>query len=164
MLIAFFDDSGVIHFEFLQGTVNCFVYCQVLGCLREAVRKWRPTMWAAPPGDSERRHQLYLHLDNAPAHNALMTQACLMECGIDLLPHPPYSPDMVPSDFFLFPRLKRELRSRHFPNLAALKVKSPVSCWTTSHLKSTKRPSWNFLIIGASVYLWEDSTSKASTN
>ncbi len=111
MLVAFFDDAGVIHFEFVQGTVNRFVYCQILG--HEAVRKRRPTMWAAPPGDSDRRHQLYLHQDNAPAHNALMTQARLMECGIDLLPHPAYSPD-------LFPRLKRELRGRRFANLAAL--------------------------------------------
>ncbi len=77
-------------------------------------------MWAAPP-DSDRTHQLYLHQDNAPAHNALMTQARLMETGIDLLPHPAYSPDMAPSDYFLFPRLKRELRGRCFPNLTAFK-------------------------------------------
>ncbi len=50
-----------------------------------------------------------------------MTQARLMECGINLLPHPPYCPDMAPSDYFLFPRLKRELQGRCFPNLAALK-------------------------------------------
>ncbi len=72
MLVVFFNDSGVIHFEFVQGTVNRFVYCQILGQLREAVRKRRPTMWAAPP-NSERTHQLYLHQDNVPAHNALMT-------------------------------------------------------------------------------------------
>ncbi len=75
-------------------------------------------MWAA---SADRQHQLYLHQDNAPAHNALMTQARLMETGINLLPHPAYSPDMAPSDYFLFPHLKRELRGRHFANLAALK-------------------------------------------
>ncbi len=123
MLVAFFDDAGVIYFEFVQKTVNRFVYCQILGCLCEAVRKRRPSMWAAPPGDMDRTHQLYLHQDNAPMHNALMTQACLMETRIDLLPHPAYSPDLAPSDCFLFPRLKRELRGRHFPNLAALKGK-----------------------------------------
>jgi hypothetical protein len=24
-------------------------------------------------------------------------------CGFEILPHPPYSPDLPPSDFFLFP-------------------------------------------------------------
>ncbi len=119
MLVAFFDDFGVIHFEFVQGTVNRFVYCRILGCLREAVRKCHPEMWAAAPDG--RTHNLYLHQDNAPAHNALMTQARLMETGIDLLPHLSYSPDMAPSDYFLFPRLKCELHGRRFPNLAALK-------------------------------------------
>ena len=28
------------------------------------------------------------------------------ECGFEILPHPPYSPDMAPSDFSLFPKLK----------------------------------------------------------
>ncbi len=121
MLVAFFDDAGVIHFEFMQKTVNRFVYYQILGRLREAVRKRRPSLWAAPPGNTERRHQVYLHQDNVPTHNALMTQARLMETGIDLLPHPAYSLHMAPSDYFLFPRLKRELRERRFPNLAALK-------------------------------------------
>ena len=32
------------------------------------------------------------------------------ECGFEILPHPPYSPDMAPSDFYLFPKLKSHLR------------------------------------------------------
>lgn len=118
MLVVVFDDAGMVHFEFVQRTVNRFVYCQILGRLREAVRKRRLSMWAS---SEDRQHQLYLHQDNAPAHNALMTQARLMETGIDLLPHPAYSPDMAPSDYFLFPRLKRELRGWRFANLATLK-------------------------------------------
>ena len=31
------------------------------------------------------------------------------ECGFEILPHSQYSPDMAPSDFFLFPRLKSHL-------------------------------------------------------
>ena len=30
------------------------------------------------------------------------------ECGFEILPHPPYSPDMAPSDFYLFPNLKSQ--------------------------------------------------------
>ncbi len=73
MLVTFFNDAGMIHFKFIQKTVNRFVYCQILACLREAVRKRRPSLWAPPAGETDRTHQVYLHQDNAPAHNALMT-------------------------------------------------------------------------------------------
>lgn len=33
----------------------------------------------------------------------------MYELGFELLPHPPYSPDLAPSDFFLFSDLKRML-------------------------------------------------------
>ena len=36
------------------------------------------------------------------------------ECGFEVLPHPPYSPDMAPSDFYLFPKLKSNLRGTQF--------------------------------------------------
>ena len=36
------------------------------------------------------------------------------------LEHPPYSPDLVPCDFYLFPKLKEYLSGRHFSNNAAL--------------------------------------------
>ena len=32
----------------------------------------------------------------------------------ELIPHPAYSPDLAPSDFFLFPNLKKDIRGRHF--------------------------------------------------
>ena len=32
----------------------------------------------------------------------------------DVLPHPPYSPDLAPSDYYLFARLKHDLAGRHF--------------------------------------------------
>ena len=39
--------------------------------------------------------------DNAPAH---MPYVAMTECGFEILLHPPYSPDMAPSDFYLFPK------------------------------------------------------------
>jgi histone-lysine N-methyltransferase SETMAR len=36
-------------------------------------------------------------------------QAFLAKKSIQVLPHPPYSPDLAPADFFLFPELKKEL-------------------------------------------------------
>jgi hypothetical protein len=56
---------------------------------------------------------LFLH-DNAPAHRALATQKKLAYLGFLCLDHPPYSPDLAPSDYHLFPGLKKQLIGRHF--------------------------------------------------
>ena len=36
------------------------------------------------------------------------------ESGLQLLPHPPYSPDLAPCDFWLFPRIKKHLKGKKF--------------------------------------------------
>ena len=41
-----------------------------------------------------------------PVHKS---QVAATECGFEILPHPPYTPDMTPSDFYLFPKLKSHL-------------------------------------------------------
>jgi histone-lysine N-methyltransferase SETMAR len=40
--------------------------------------------------------------------------AATTDCDLEILPHPPYSPDLVPFDFYLFPNLKTKLRGRRF--------------------------------------------------
>ena len=53
--------------------------------------------------------------DSAPAHRALATQKKLDYLGSQCLDHPPYSPVMAPSDYHLFPGLKKkQLKGRHF--------------------------------------------------
>jgi hypothetical protein len=54
---------------------------------------------------------LFLH-DNAPAHRALATQKKLAYLGFQCLHHPPYSADLTPSDYQLFPELKKQLKFR----------------------------------------------------
>jgi len=56
---------------------------------------------------------LFLH-DNAPAHRALATQKKLAYQSFQCLDHPPYSPDLAPSHYRLFPGLKKQLKGRHF--------------------------------------------------
>jgi len=41
--------------------------------------------------------------DNAPAHTALRIRQFLTCQGMTLVPHPPYSSDLAPADFFCFP-------------------------------------------------------------
>ena len=52
--------------------------------------------------------------DNAPANRALATQKKLTYLGFKCLDHPPYSPDLAPSGYHLFPGLKKQLIGRHF--------------------------------------------------
>jgi len=52
--------------------------------------------------------------DNAPANRALATQKKLAYLGFQCLDHPSYSPDIAPSDYRLFPGLKKQLKGRHF--------------------------------------------------
>jgi len=52
--------------------------------------------------------------DNAPAHRALATQKKLAYLGFHYLDNPPYSPDLAPSDYHLFPGMKKKLKGRHF--------------------------------------------------
>ncbi|UYV67726.1 hypothetical protein LAZ67_5001784 [Cordylochernes scorpioides] len=103
LLTVFFDCRGVVHHEFLpEGrTVNKEYYLQVMRNLREAIRQKRPDLWM--------NKNWLLHHDNAPAHTSLL---------------PPYSPDLAPCDFFLFPKLKRPMKGRRYATLDEIKTAS----------------------------------------
>ena len=60
------------------------------------------------------------HHDNAPSHRASMTQETIDRRSIEVLGHPPYSPDLAPCDFFLFSTLKKILRGGQFDDVADL--------------------------------------------
>ena len=47
--------------------------------------------------------------DNAPAHTSQVVMTSATESGFEILPHPPYSPVIAPSDFYPFPKLKSHL-------------------------------------------------------
>jgi len=52
--------------------------------------------------------------DNVRAHRALATQKKLAYLGFQCLDHPLYAPDLAPSDYHLFPGLRKQLKVRHF--------------------------------------------------
>ncbi|UYV83184.1 hypothetical protein LAZ67_23000093 [Cordylochernes scorpioides] len=84
--------------------------------LRESIRKKRPERWISG--------EWLLHHDNAPAHRALSLGAFLTKNSMLTMPHPPYSPDLAPNDFFLFPRIKSVLKGHRFDTVNAIKEKS----------------------------------------
>jgi transposase len=72
------------------------------------------------------RGVVLLH-DNACPHTAAITTQLLDECGWEVFRHPPYSPDLAPSDFHLFPKLKEFLGEKHFTSDDD--VKTAVNTW-----------------------------------
>ena len=118
MMTLFFDERGVVHMEFVPKgeTIRSEEYCETLSRLKEAIRRKRPELW----GKRGQPHKFILHQDNAPVHVSNFTLGKIGEWGIDLLAHPPYSPDLAPCDFAIFPKLKNILRGRIFRNVAEL--------------------------------------------
>jgi len=49
------------------------------------------------------------------------TRQKLVQLGWDVLPHPPYSPDLAPSDYHLFRSLQNSLNEKNFDSLEAYK-------------------------------------------
>ena len=117
MLIAFFDIRGIILLECVSEgtTVNQHYYKEVLLKLRERIRRKLPQLW---------ENGFILHQDNAPAHAALSVEQFLVDKSIATLQHLPYSPDLAPCDFFLFPKLKSVLKGTRFESMEAAKNKT----------------------------------------
>jgi len=69
---------------------------------------------------------LLLH-DNAPVHMSAKSQAAIQQCVFQQLNHPPYSPDLAPSDYILFRVMKKLLRDKRFSSDE--EVKEAVTTW-----------------------------------
>jgi len=65
-----------------------------------------------------------LHHDNAPAHASLLIREFLANQETIVVPQPPYSPDLAPADFFLFPKLMSTLKGRRFQTIEEIKENS----------------------------------------
>ena len=107
MATIFWDSKGVIHVDYLPHgtTMNGEYYANLLKQVRQSIKDKRR---------GKIRRGILLHQDNAPIHTSRVAMEAVRECGYELLPHPPYSPDLAPSDFHLFPRLKKHIRGRRF--------------------------------------------------
>ncbi len=112
MLTLFFDQEGIILQEFLppRETICADYYCAILDLLKERIHRKRPLKWVRNQ-DGDRT--FLLHHDNAPSHTANITLAKIGSSGIQMVAHPPYSPDLAPCDFAIFPALKAKLRGVH---------------------------------------------------
>lgn len=116
MLICFFDINGIVHKESVPPgqTINAKFYCNVLRRLREDMRgKW-PNKWCT--------NKCVFH-NNAPAHSTLAVQQFLASKNMMVIPPPPYSPELVPCDFLLFPKMKIKFKGQIFDTIKGIKTK-----------------------------------------
>ena len=122
MCTVFWDRKGVILLDFLEPgqTINSDRYIATLTKLKARISRVRP----------EKKTTFLLQHDNARPHTSLKTVEHIVSLGWTVVPHPPYSPDLVPSDFHLFGLMKDGLRGQHFRSNDA--VVRAVKQWAIS--------------------------------
>lgn len=105
MIACFFGCTGHIATIPLEDrrTVNAEWYTVI--CLPKVIDEIRK---------NNRKRRIILHHDNASSHTARLTIDYLKEKSVEIMTHCPYSPDLSPNDFFLFPTVKQKMRGQRF--------------------------------------------------
>lgn len=116
MLCVWWDTKGIIYYELLEPnqTVNADRYSSQLRRLSGALDIQRPY-------NGHGRRKVILQHDNARPHVAKLTKDTILELGWEVLPHPAYSPDLAPSDYYLFRSLQHSLAGQSFKNREEVK-------------------------------------------
>ena len=114
MLTVWWSATGLIHYSFMNAgeTITAEKYCQQMDEMHQKLRQH--------PALVKRNGPILLH-DNARPHVAKPTLQKLNELGYETLPHPPYSPDLSPTDYDFFQHLDNFLREKCFKNLSDIK-------------------------------------------
>ena len=114
LALIFWDQDGILLIDYLpkDQTINAKNYLSLLVQLKDILKEKHRGKFT--------KEVLFLH-DNAPAHRALATQKKLAYLGFHCVDHPPYSPDLAPSDYHLFSGLKKKrLKGIHFSSEAVV--------------------------------------------
>jgi [histone H3]-lysine36 N-dimethyltransferase SETMAR len=107
MATIFWDAHGILLIDYLEkgSKITGKYYRASLDQLVDAIKEKRPHL---------KKIKVRFLQNNAPVHTALDTSLKLREIHFELVDHPPYSPDLAPSDFYLFPNLKKWLAGQRF--------------------------------------------------
>ena len=107
MATVFWDAKGIIMLDFLpkRSTVTWVYYANLLDQLRTSTAFCEKCQGKLCKG-------VLLQQDNAKVHNGKVAMDAVERNGYELIPHPAYSPNLAPGDFFLFP--KKNIRGCHF--------------------------------------------------
>ena len=96
LMILFFDSTGMIYMHWVPTgeTVNKEYYVEVLREVRKRFHRKSPALFKSG--------QCHFHQTMHQSHNSILVTDYLTRMGIKTVPHPPYSPDLAPCDFWLF--------------------------------------------------------------
>ncbi|RLU16087.1 hypothetical protein DMN91_011845 [Ooceraea biroi] len=114
MVTVWWSSAGLIHYNFLNPgeTITAEKYCQEIDEMHRKLQRLRPAL-------VNRKGPILLH-DNARPHVAQTTLQKLNKLGYETLAHPPYSPDLSPTDYHFFKHLDHFLQEKVFNNHGAV--------------------------------------------
>ena len=97
MLCIWWNQKGVLYYELLKPgeTINGE------RCLTQLIR-FKRAIAEKRPEYATRHEAIIFHHENARPHVAIPVKNYLENSGWKILPHPPYSPDLAPSDYHFF--------------------------------------------------------------
>ena len=109
MALLFWDAEGILFIDYLEmgKTITGEYYFNLLTRLDKKIFEKRPGL---------QKKKIIIYQDNAPAHKSVLAMGKLRDLHYELLEHPPYSPDLASSEFYLFPlvsvflQIKRRLQ------------------------------------------------------
>jgi len=154
MLCIWWNWKGIVYYELLPNneTIDSDKYCSQLDKLKVEITKKCPELI--------NRKGVVFHHDNARPHTSLQTRQKLLALGWDVLPHPPYSPDIAPSDYHLFRSLQNSINGSNFASLELLKnyldsffAEKPQDFYERGILKLPKR--WKSIVQNNGAYVTE---------
>ncbi len=98
MFVPFFDRQGMVHMEFMEnGTITKEIFHEMLKRARVSLQNRHGSrVW-------NQSSSYKLHMDNAGPHRSYLVRGQMRVWDWPIASHPPYSPDLSPADFFLFP-------------------------------------------------------------
>lgn len=125
MLCIWWDQLGVVYYELLNPseTITGALYRTQLMRLSRALKEKRPQYYS-------RHEKIILLHDNARPHVAAPVKKYLETLDWEVLPHPPYSPDIAPSDYHLFRSMAHALTAQRFTSYQD--TKNWVDSWIAS--------------------------------
>jgi histone-lysine N-methyltransferase SETMAR len=130
MLCVWWNYEGPVHWELVPDgrAIDGNLYADQLQRVLDALSTRYPALL--------NRGRAILQHDNAPAHTSRRVKQKIQELqGIEVIPHPAYSPDLAPSDYHLFRSLSHFLRGRRFSSEEEVKT-------GIAEFFASKTPDW----------------------
>jgi len=149
----FCDAEGIAWIDDLErdSTIRGIYYAHLIRKVRAASKE---------KGQGKLHHGVLFHRDNAPAHMSSQALAAIQNVEFELLPHPLYSSDLAPSNFYLFPKLKEFMKGCKFADNEDV-ICAANGCWKTKIKDSSTTESKLWRNAGSSTFQLKETMLKS---